>query len=85
MQATNEYLLDQVISIKTKSFFQNTNGRLKTGKMGTHLSADASPAFGVNTLVTRDQKQSKTLVNRTTLKLIDKRQMEMKIITKPQI
>ncbi len=29
--------------MNTKYFFHNTNGQLKTGKMGTHLSADTSP------------------------------------------
>jgi len=28
---------------KDKIFFYNTNGQLKTGKMGTHSSADTSP------------------------------------------
>ncbi len=42
LQARNVYLLEQVISFKTKYIFHNTNGQLKTGKMGTHLSADTS-------------------------------------------
>ncbi len=43
LQATNEYLLEQVVFINAKYFFHNTNGQLKTGKTGTHLSADTSP------------------------------------------
>jgi len=39
----NEYLLEEVVFINTKYIFHNTNGQLKTGKTGTHSSADTSP------------------------------------------
>jgi len=46
LQATNEYLL-KVVFINTKYFFHNTNGQLKTGKTGTHSSADTSSVRSV--------------------------------------
>ncbi len=53
LQATNEYLLELIVSLKTKYFF-NTKGKLKTGKMGTHLSADT---FSVQCFQNNSSKQ----------------------------
>ncbi len=43
LKATYEYLLEQVVSNKTKYIYNYTNSQLKTGKMGTLSFAEPSP------------------------------------------
>ncbi len=43
LQAANEYLVEYVISIKTKYSFYFNNGRFKTAKMGAKSYAEPSP------------------------------------------
>ena len=46
LQATNEYLLDEVGSFKTKYFFHNTNSLFKTGKL-VFICMPKLPLFSV--------------------------------------
>ena len=45
LHVTSEYLLEEVVSFKTKHFFHVTNSQLKTGKTGTHSNPNTCPVL----------------------------------------